>query len=266
MIEKNYTIPINEQFEKLDGCPVCGLHEKLERQNLEYIMGAAMMEPNVRVETNKTGFCDRHFHDMLAMTNRLSIGLLLESYLDEIDRLTRIDKGCGAKELKARAAALTRANSACFVCERVESTLNKFCENIVFLWRSEPEFREKFQKQPEFCFNHSMLLFDSAVRVLKRGKYVSLFAEDLFSVTRKKLTPVREDIERFNKSFDYRNSGKDLGDARLAVENAVEYLSALSYKRVDKAAGDTPPDTSPAPDIRNSDKPAENREIPNVGE
>ena len=90
MIEKNYTIPINEEFEKYDGCPLCRLHKKFEEQNLEYIMGAAMMEPDVRVETNKSGFCVRHYDKMLEMKNRLSLALMLETHLKEIQKMAEM--------------------------------------------------------------------------------------------------------------------------------------------------------------------------------
>ena len=56
MKETIYTIPINEAFEAKCGCPLCTLRRKLERDSVEYIMGAAMMEPDVRIETNKRGF------------------------------------------------------------------------------------------------------------------------------------------------------------------------------------------------------------------
>ena len=84
MAEQLYTIPINEAFEEYDGCPMCRLRHKLEAQSLQYIMGAAMMEPDIRIVTNRLGFCRTHFHRMLGMGNRLSLALMLESHLQEV--------------------------------------------------------------------------------------------------------------------------------------------------------------------------------------
>ena len=59
--EQIYTIPINEAFdqaladEKPD-CPFCKLWSMLEKNALEAVMGAAMMEPDVRIETNRRAF------------------------------------------------------------------------------------------------------------------------------------------------------------------------------------------------------------------
>ena len=84
MKETIYTIPINEAFEVKCGCPLCTLRRKLEHDSVEYIMGAAMMEPDVRIETNRRGFCEKHYAQMLAMNGRLSLALTLESRLGEI--------------------------------------------------------------------------------------------------------------------------------------------------------------------------------------
>lgn len=56
MAEQLYTIPINEAFDVKEGCPLCRLRHQLEEQSLSYIMGAAMMEPDVRIVTNQLGF------------------------------------------------------------------------------------------------------------------------------------------------------------------------------------------------------------------
>ena len=53
------SIPISEVFEPRDGCPICRLRNTLEDRVVEYITGAAMMEPDVRIETNKQGLCQK---------------------------------------------------------------------------------------------------------------------------------------------------------------------------------------------------------------
>ena len=61
MQDSIYTIPVSEVFDPKCGCPICAMRNMLENRCIEYIMGAAMMEPDVRIETNKTGFCKEHF-------------------------------------------------------------------------------------------------------------------------------------------------------------------------------------------------------------
>jgi hypothetical protein len=81
MDEHIYTIPINDAFDRRDGCPMCAIWEKLESDSLEYALGAAMMEPDVRVAMNKLGFCGRHLSRMISMKDRLPLALILESRL-----------------------------------------------------------------------------------------------------------------------------------------------------------------------------------------
>ena len=65
-MEQIYTIPVNEAFEAgaadhSCGCPICSLYRKLEEDELDLILGASMMEPDIRIVTNQLGFCREHF-------------------------------------------------------------------------------------------------------------------------------------------------------------------------------------------------------------
>ena len=69
-VEQIYSIPVNEAFDRVRGgkecaCPFCVLYNKLEEDELDIILGASMMEPDIRIKTNEQGFCDRHFARML---------------------------------------------------------------------------------------------------------------------------------------------------------------------------------------------------------
>lgn len=222
MVEKNYTIPINEAFDLYDGCPVCHLNRKLEIQSIDYVMGAAMMEPDVRIETNKAGFCGRHLERMLEMGNRLSLALILESYLNELS-----DKLGG--KAKDSVSAVTCANDGCFVCERMAATMGRYADNIVYLWRTVPEFREKFAKQEFLCLKHSALLLKAdehtpAPRQRFGRDRLPVFTEAVRDVSAKRLDALRDEVSRFCKSFDYRFAGEELGDAAHGVEHAIEWI------------------------------------------
>ena len=82
-MEQIYTIPVNEAFDKVrdeqNMCPFCLLYNRLEANELDLILGASAMEPDVRIKTNELGFCRNHYADMLAMNNRLSLALTIES-------------------------------------------------------------------------------------------------------------------------------------------------------------------------------------------
>ena len=53
-MEQIYTIPVNEAFDAVSekpelGCPFCMLYRKLQDDELDIILGASMMEPDIRI-------------------------------------------------------------------------------------------------------------------------------------------------------------------------------------------------------------------------
>ena len=88
-MEKIYTIPVNEAFDacmedKTKGCPFCEMFRKVQENELDLILGASMMEPDIRIKTNEMGFCDKHFSMMMKRKNRLGLALMLESHLAHV--------------------------------------------------------------------------------------------------------------------------------------------------------------------------------------
>ena len=88
-MEQIYTIPVNEAFEASAadhalGCPFCAIYNKLEENELDLILGASMMEPDIRIRTNQEGFCRTHYDMMFVRKNRLGMALTLESHLNEL--------------------------------------------------------------------------------------------------------------------------------------------------------------------------------------
>ena len=229
MKESIYTIPINESFGLFDGCPMCDLERKADLASLEFVTGPAMMEPDVRVQTNKLGFCGPHLNAMYARQNKLSLALMLESHLPELDRALFAP----ASEANEKSAAAKcgpdaeNAVSACYICGRVERTMRHYYDNVVFLWKSEPDFRGKFARQPFFCLPHYAGLLAGADGALpKRAR--AEFTRELAGACRAYLNILSRDVSEFCASFDYRNAGKALSqEAQSSVGRAVAFLSGI---------------------------------------
>jgi len=245
MRERNYTIPINESFEQKDGCAVCRLYAALERGSLEYSLGAAMMEPDVRLEQNKYGFCPAHLGTLLTMGNRLGLGLILETRLQAVVKALETpevpslyspglpgtaQRACTALGLIAPAPGregLLHVGKEvvvdCYVCRRVELFFKAYVSNILYLWETEPEFKALFLAQPEICLPHTTRLLQAAPVELGK-KTAQAFARDLAAVVLPKAKDLSERTSRFCKSFDHRYTGQDMGDAKTAVEDAAKWL------------------------------------------
>ena len=224
MKESIYTIPISEIFEPKQGCPLCALYKGLEERWVDYITGAAMMEPDIRVETNKRGFCSRHFDMMLGMRNRLSVALILQTRLDYVDK-TLGDKPPVKRSL-LRPQAAGSEDESCFVCSRINREFGRIGENIAVLWLREPEFRELYAAQQFICLPHYKILAYAGEKSMRPKEY-EIFKKETAHLTRKKLLTAKKNIDEFCNLFDHRNagSGQPPQEVACAIETAIEYLT-----------------------------------------
>lgn len=231
MPEKIFTIPINEAFDGADGCPLCRMREKLEEQTLESALGAAMMEPSVRIEMNREGFCGSHLQAMYRRKNKLALGLILESRLDELCAMLDKPAAGGKKGLFSKKAegedaaeVLREQTKSCYACKRIRATELRYCSNTAWLWESDAAFRDKLKRQPYFCLSHSAMLLRIAKEELKEKDYASLY-EALLERLRTALAALRQDVTAFTVSFDHRNASKPLSEAeRSSLERALSHL------------------------------------------
>ena len=227
MIEKIYTIPVNEAFDLYSGCPICSLYKKLEDIELDKILGDAMMEPDIRIETNKKGFCGKHFDIMFNMKNRLGLALMLESHLSL--NIVKTLKG-GIFGLSPVTKKLEKRSRSCYVCDKIEYHLTKMLENTAYLWEREKEFKEKLANQPYFCMNHySSLLYVGEYSMSK--KLYQDFSEECKKVMVRYSVKLLEDVSWFAKKFDYNYENEPWGDSKDAVERAIKFLS--EYRDLD---------------------------------
>ena len=92
MKEQLYTIPVNDIFDKPCECPVCAMKLKLENDAVSFAMGPSYMEDDIRLTTDKIGFCARHMQMMYDFENRLGLALIMDTHMKnmikEIELLT----------------------------------------------------------------------------------------------------------------------------------------------------------------------------------
>jgi hypothetical protein len=229
-MEQIYTIPVNEAFEASAadsgcGCPMCALYNKLENDELELILGASMMEPDVRIKTNRLGFCRTHYDMMFVRKNRLGMALTLESHLKELqDDLSKglLGSITGRPDQKPakRIAALERS---CYVCGRIDFHFQHMAETVVVLFEGDENFSEKMKKQPYFCLPHYRLLLEKAAARLPK-KRLGEFCAITEGVVKSYLETLTEDVSWFCKKFDYRYDAEPWKNSKDSVERAIRFL------------------------------------------
>lgn len=226
MRESILTIPVSEIFEPRTGCPICRMRDMLEKRTVEYIMGAAMMEPDVRIETNRLGFCKTHFEQMRDCKNRLSLALMLQSHLQELQK-NIFDRKTGLFESKtAKQKKVSAVNNDCFVCSKIEWGMSRLMVTFFEMFQKEREFRQLFSEQESLCLPHYDLLVGMAETSLDK-KFHKEFIDSCTELTKKYLDSLEKDISHYCKMYDYRNTGKDAdwGNSKDSIERAIKFLT-----------------------------------------
>ncbi len=225
MKENITTIPINDLFKPKNGCPLCRMEEMLEKTYVDFIVGDAMMEPNIRIETNKKGFCHRHFSKMFKAGQKLPNALILESHLKAV--MTDIlPKNGTVKPDKKVIENIEKLNQSCYVCDRISKDMTHLISTVLSEYEKSDEFRVLYREQRYICLNHYALIMKQATG--KNGissKNIKAFRNDTFNLTKNHLAELKVDITYFCSMFDYRNRGNDFGKSIDAIERSIEYLT-----------------------------------------
>ena len=238
MKEKIYTIPINDAFDKNCECAVCAFMCEEEKKLVDYTVGASMMEPDVREVTNKKGFCKKHFNDIFNTPNKLSCALVTQTHMEEIiknlklgsEKIEKSEKGFFKKKDGFDTALLSeindtqKLNSSCAVCDRLEDILDKFLQNLIYLYETEPEFKRKFLNSKGFCLPHFEKLLTSASKHLKGAKKEE-FAHEIYKIEIAHLERNLGDLKNFIKKFDHRYINTEFENSRDALSRSAQKIS-----------------------------------------
>jgi len=227
-----HTIPVLDALREPGNCAFCAMHEKLERDAVQFIMGPAYMEDDVRMETNRVGFCKRHLEAMYKEQNRLGLGLMLHTYMQQLNKdvggiikgrlpapLFGKDHNSVVGRLKTH---LTAAHSTCYVCRKVESTFERYIDTFFHIWGKGGDDSKLISSQKGYCLPHFIEILTAAER-LGRGKREK-FLDDIVPAWQSLMQTLEEDLEWFTQKFDFRNADAPWKNSKDAVPRALELL------------------------------------------
>ena len=252
MKEKIYTIPVNEAFSEDCECPLCLLESKLEREYIDYYLGPSLMEPDCRIDTNKKGFCRRHYELLYnRQENRLGLGLITDTHIRE--QLGKIKdaakpllqgsdgaKGSGFSwgSLTAKLGSKTQADSgpaanllklllelekSCTICGRLEYTMDRYLDVVMYLWSKESEFRQTFSDKKGFCLVHLRMLIQATEKYLSPSNRKE-FLRVLMQQQLEHMDRIEQELEWFTKKFDYRYNDAPWGNSKDALPRSIQKL------------------------------------------
>lgn len=220
------TIPVTDVFENNDGCPICKMYATVEEHIIDYIMGAAMMEPDIRIKTNDIGFCTNHYRKMLNKRGRLQLALMLESHIKEKNK--EIFKKVPFNTYSKKSDSVRRLSDSCFVCEKINWGMDRMIETIYRCYETEKDFRDMFDSQNFFCLPHYQMLID---RYNKKSmkKYGSEFLASIDKIVSNNINELCEKMTNYCKKYSYDSdeSNCDWDNCKNAVEDTIEFLNGI---------------------------------------
>ena len=240
MKETIYTIPVNEAYSIDCECPLCELEKKLEKEAVQYSLGAAMMEPDYRILSNEKGYCNRHYNMMFSTENKLALALVLDTHLMEVrktveelkktpelkshSKIKLIKKGGIYDAIDKISDTLSKTECGCVTCDKINHTMDRYIDVLLYMWANDDEFKEKFTESKGVCLKHFKMLAEGAKSSLK-GADVADFLNVLIDKEISELSRIQDDIHKFTLKFDYRNQDMPWGTAKDAPKRTIEKLS-----------------------------------------
>ena len=229
MKERIYSIPLTEALEENCGCILCTLEKKLEEQAAEYFLGPSMMEPDSREITNEKGFCKRHLGMLFDRKNRLSLALMLETHVKELEKSLDIPKKSKVFSKESPSKLLSdgiyRRIESCALCDKLSSQMRDAAGNLAYLWDKEEDFRKMFEESEGLCLEHTALaakVGEGEISGKKKEEFLSMLTQR----QKAKLSELYDDLHSFTLSFDYRNVDRELTSAQKeSVHTAVKHLT-----------------------------------------
>lgn len=243
MKETIYTIPLNDAFKADDECPFCYLEREAEQHALEFILGsgASYMEDDIRMETDKIGFCRHHYKMMYDYGNRLGSGLILSTHMKKLNqemteqmkaftsgkstfmgRMKKTELNPDAPETSI-GQWISQKEHSCYVCDHFYSNYERYLDTFFYMYKNSPEFVELFKNSKGFCLPHFKDLVEVGEKKLN-DKQKAEFFPVLFGLMEKNMKRVEEEVTWFCDKQDYMNRDKDWGNSRDSVQRAMQKL------------------------------------------
>jgi len=235
--EQLHTIPVNDAFDLGGECPVCNMINELETKSIDFTMGPSYMEDDVRAETSKSGFCQKHMELLYENQNRLGLALIIKSHIDkvinDVEKLSKNNTRIPTPSLFKKqvdnsgvVAYMEDLNSSCYVCDRINGTFDRYIATIFYLYRQEEEFRKKFRECQGFCNQHYGLLYKQASRYLKADKLQD-FYKQLNLLYLDNMKRVSDDLEWFINKFDYRYADEPWKNSKDALPRSMNKTNSI---------------------------------------
>ncbi len=235
MKEQLYTIPVNDIFDRDEECPICAMKKKLEEDAVAFTMGPSYMEDDIRLTTDRIGFCARHMQALYDFENRLGLALIIDTHMKlmikNVEQLQKKGRkssgGLFSKKDETPLHAFTeQVSHSCFICDRIRHTFDRYIATTFYLYENDPAFVTKLKKSRGFCLEHYGMLYELAPSFL-HGSVLEDFTVDLNRVFLENYKRMEEEVSWFIDKFDYRNVDAPWKTSKDALPRAMTKCNGI---------------------------------------
>jgi hypothetical protein len=228
---------VHDAYENPGECPLCRLEQDAERTYLKSFQHSRVMEPNVRVQTNRQGFCASHFRKLYDGENKLGLSLVVHTHLQqarseivaELDMLLKSAGGRGGKDrAAATAAALSRRRDTCFICGLLREDMRRYVLTILYLWSKDTEFAPVFRASRGFCIPHFAQVLQEGSTTMRADRFARWLAEAV-PLMKESLQGLEGDLHSFTQLHQAGSTGMGTDGEKSALRRTLQKLAGESF-------------------------------------
>ena len=231
-----HTIPVLDALRNPGHCPFCKMYRALDEKAVDFIMGPAYMDEDIRDKTNKAGFCENHLHKLYAVQNRLGAALLLHTHFKQVQKSLHV-KGnsyevSGGLFKKSESAggkvaeSINALQERCYLCERIQDTFKQYVDTFFYMWPREQQMIPLVEALPGFCIPHYGMLLSAAEKNLNK-KSLENFLSIVIPLQQKAMEALEKDMDWFVQKFDYRNADAPWKNSKDAINRCMAMLKGI---------------------------------------
>ncbi|OOO00084.1 MAG: hypothetical protein ATN35_09170 [Epulopiscium sp. Nele67-Bin004] len=242
-----YTIPLTEAFQEQGECPLCFIYKKLEDDAIRFTLGSSYMQSDFREQTNKQGFCSKHYKNLYDYGNRLGVSLILHTHYMELYKsldyilTNRPDTPKISLINKIKKAPIPKTDinnqisnhiDSCFICDRIEKDFIRYISTFFYLMQKDKEFEQMFENSLGFCVPHFNIALSEAPKYLKAGEEMHKFYMISKTKLLQSLKRIESELDWFIDKHDYNNHDKPWKNSQDVIPRAIQKLSGI-YPQAD---------------------------------
>jgi hypothetical protein len=221
------TTKVRESLSRGGECLLCDLEANAESQLLRYYLGNSVMQPQIRVKVNRSGFCASHFRSLYYEAgNRLGLALITHTHLLETwKQIRELQRGLGrSRKAEGFIGFLKNREMECLICRRLKETVRGYAFATVYLWDKDPEFRRNLLDSAGFCLPHLAVAHEQAGKTLSK-KRLQAWHGEIRALQDRILEDIEAKLKRFTTSYDYRSDGSQPEEDKTVLLRAIRKLA-----------------------------------------